>query len=83
MQIHPNAFKHGLTAEQVEHAYNTGSATARVRTRDEHAEPTRWATIGVDQVGREIELVFVRLDDGVLIIHANKCTNGFRKELQA
>lgn len=83
LQLHENAFKHGLTPEQIERAYATGAATALVRTRDQHAEPTRWATIGIDQQGRPIELVFVNLLDGaVLIFHANYATKGFRKELQ-
>ncbi|MGL4832160.1 MAG: hypothetical protein ACRCWS_06270 [Propionibacteriaceae bacterium] len=79
--IHSNALKHGLTEDQLRQAYDTGAATAKVRDRDQHSDPTRWATIGIDAAGRPIELVFILTDTGPLIFHANYCTNGFRKEL--
>lgn len=49
-----------------------------MRRGDEDVEPVRWATIGFDDAGRAIEVVFVRGADGsVLVIHANWLTKGF------
>ena len=80
--IHPNATKHGVGAEQIRQAYETGSGGARVRRGDEDAEPVRWATIGFDGAGRSIELVFVRgVDGSVLVIHANWLTKGFLAQM--
>ena len=78
LMVHPNALKHGLSVEQVRQAYETGSGGARVRRGDEDVEPVRWATIGFDDAGRAIEVVFVRGADGsVLVIHADWLTKGF------
>ncbi|RFT42913.1 toxin-antitoxin system toxin subunit [Bifidobacteriaceae bacterium N170] len=47
------------------------------------AEPPRWATIGFDGDGNEIELVFVTLENNaILIIHANRLTKGFLQEIR-
>lgn len=78
--FHPNTAKHGLTKEQILSAYSSGWQYARIRERDFLAEPPRYALIGFDKELREIELVFVELSDGILIIHANYLTTGFRKE---
>lgn len=81
--IHPHARTHGLSAEQIRSAFETGSNGAVIRYRDRDREPPRWATIGFDAEGRSIELVFVRLDDHTpLIIHANLLTKGFRDEIR-
>ncbi len=81
--VHPHARVHGLSAEQIRQAYETGCNGARVRGRDRGSEPQRWATIGFDGAGRRIELVFVMLDDGsVLVIHANLLTRGFLDEIR-
>ena len=78
MLIHPNATKHGVGAEQIRQAYETGSGGARVLPGDEDDEPVRWATIGFDGAGRSIELVFVRgVDGSVLGITANRMTKRF------
>ena len=81
--VHPHARVHGLSAEQIRQAYETGSNGARIRSRDRDSEPQRWATIGFDAQGHRIELVFVMLDDGAaLIIHANLLTKGFLNEIR-
>lgn len=81
--IHPHAFKHGLTAEQILHAYRTPARGATRRWRDRDAEPPRWALIGFDTEARLVELVFTTtIDDEVLIFHANWLTEGFRKEIE-
>lgn len=81
--IHPHARTHGLANKQIIEAYETGSNGAIIRYRDRTAEPPRWATIGFDSDGHEIELVFVKLEgNAILIIHANRLTKGFLQEIR-
>lgn len=81
--IHPHARVHGLSADQIRAAFETGSDGALIRSRDRDREPVRWATIGFDGEGRAIELVFVRLEDRTpLVVHANYLTKGFRDEIR-
>ena len=82
IEIHPHAYIHGLTDEQILFAYQTGGSTALIHRRDRDAEPPRWACIGFDQNGAPIELVFVKLEEGILIFHANKATKGFISEIR-
>lgn len=81
IHIADHAFKHGLVTEQIIAAYSTGSATARIRSRDGKADPPRWATIGFDNQARAIEIIFVKTSIGVLIFYANYLTKAFKKEL--
>jgi len=80
--IHGHARDHGLHDEQIVSAYVTGCSSAVVRHRDKDSEPVRWATIGFDAETRQIELVFVVLTAGtVLIFHANYATTAFKNEI--
>ena len=68
VQIHPSAFKHGLTAETITHAWSTGSHR---QLRIEDDQPERYLRIGTDKAGRPIELVALVFDQQrALIIHA-------------
>ena len=81
--VHPHALTHGLSELQIRDAYQSGVSGAVIRDRDRPSEPQRWATIGFDAQGHDIELVFVRLEDGTpLIIHANKATTRLRTEIR-
>lgn len=81
--VHPHALSHGLTVEQIRQAYESGEGGATIRDRDDDTEPQRWATIGFDEQGRAIELVFVVLMGGdVLVFHANYLTKGFLAEMR-
>ncbi|MDY5133843.1 hypothetical protein [Actinotignum urinale] len=83
MKIHSHAFKHGLTPDQIIHAFTTSGSERFIRPRDKHLDPPRWALIGFDSAGRPIELVAVELaTNDALIIHANYLTKGFLKETQ-
>jgi nickel-dependent lactate racemase len=67
---HRSAFRHGLTAEDIEHAWTTG-AVRQVRLEDDH--PERVLRVGTDSAGRPIEVVALVFDqDRILIIHAMK-----------
>ncbi|RSX53577.1 hypothetical protein D2E25_0900 [Bifidobacterium goeldii] len=82
IDIHPHALMaHELTKEQIESAFATRIAPARIRYRDHNADPARWAAIGLDLQGRPIELVYIKTaDQAPLVIHANYLTKGFFKE---
>ncbi len=81
--IHPRAFRHGLTEQQIRHAFATGVDTKRIRLRDADRFPPSWGIIGYDEGGRNIELVATPLANGdVLIFHARKLTKGFAREMR-
>ncbi len=81
--VHPHALRHGLTEKQICQAYETGMLGSVIRDRDADTEPQRWATIGFDEEGRGIELVFVMTNTGdALVIHANYLTKGFISEIR-
>ncbi|WP_130866922.1 toxin-antitoxin system toxin subunit [Acidipropionibacterium timonense] len=42
----------------------------------------RWATIGFEDAGRPVELVFVRGVGEVLVVHANWLTKGFLAQMR-
>lgn len=70
VSLHPSAFKHGLTAQDIEHAWSTGEGR-QVRLQDDH--PDRILRVGTDEAGRPIELVALVFDqERALIIHAMK-----------
>lgn len=79
--IHPNALKHGLTREQILSAYATGHDTAKLRNKDRGKQPPRWATIGFDNEGRPIEIIFASSLEQHLIFHANYLTTTFKNEV--
>lgn len=81
--IHPHAHKHGITDDQIRVAYETGGSSAAIRSQDRDSDPPRWASIGFDADGRQIELVFVRLDaTTILVFHANYATKKFRDQIR-
>ena len=81
--IHPHAHKHGITDDQIRVAYETGGSSAAIRSQDRDSDPPRWASIGFDADGRQIELVFVRLDaTTILVFHANYATKTFRDQIR-
>lgn len=66
--MHPAAFKHGLTSQDITHAWRTGHAR---QARLEDDQPERYLRIGTDTAGRPIELVALVFDQQrTLIIHA-------------
>ncbi|KLO63759.1 toxin [Dermacoccus sp. 147Ba] len=66
--LHPSAFKHGLSAEDVTQAWMTGFAR---QARLEDDQPERYLRIGVDTKGRPVEVVALVFDQKrTLIIHA-------------
>lgn len=81
--MHGHALTHGLSELQIDCAYRTGFSSAVVRPLDRGGEPQCWGCVGFDEAGRQIEVVFVWLDnEAVLVIHANYLAKGFRSELR-
>ena len=81
--IHERAHKHHLSDEEIMYAFSTRFIATAGRKRDADHYPPRFAGIGVDNNGREIELVWVQLADGsILIFHANWATKQFKRELE-
>lgn len=70
VSLHPSAFRHGLTAQDIEHAWTTGEHR-QVRLGDDH--PERVLRVGTDSAGRPIEVVALIFDQQrTLLIHAMK-----------
>ncbi|MFV0316252.1 MAG: hypothetical protein ACK5O2_04740 [Microthrixaceae bacterium] len=67
MEIHPSAYRHGLTDDDVEHAWHNALAFYDI---DPDHDPTKSLCIGPDIVGNLIELLYLQLTDDDLIIHA-------------
>lgn len=74
--VHPHSLKHGLSEDEVVHAWNN---FARRRPRGEDY----LVALGFDSKGREVELVAAVLADGsLLLFHAKvPATKKFKKEL--
>lgn len=79
VEVHPNALKHGLSANEVAQAWENYIIGA-VRVPGELE-----VRIGADFSGREIELVGARLaDGGWLVFHALRPpTKKVKKEIEA
>ena len=65
--IHPHATKHGLSKEQIRHAWENAVEVAR---RDRSDGITDYVAIGFDQSGRPLEMTARRKRAGFLIYHA-------------
>lgn len=76
------AFKHGLSEEQILHAYRISSTGAIIRAKDREKYPPTYVLIGFDKELREIELLYTIDHLGrKIIFHANYATKQFKKQL--
>ena len=66
--VHGHATKHGLSTNQVRHAWINAVAMAR---RDNVDGTQDYVAIGFDQSGRPIEMVAAKNQNGFLVFHAN------------
>ena len=78
MEIHSSAYRHGLTGDDIQHAWNNSIAFYDIDT--DH-EPTKSLCIGPDTAGNLLELLFIQLTDDELIIHAIPLRPVFRTYL--
>ena len=74
MILRRSAFKHGLTEEEIRTAFDSPLLTGPLG--DDH--PQRILALGFDTVGRVLEIVALRYDDGSIeIIHAMKARKAY------
>lgn len=83
LELHQSARKHyrrdRLTDDAVVYAANHVLSSWPL---DDEDDPRRWLMIGIDSVGRALELVSLVFDDGyTLIIHAMKARRQYLDEL--
>lgn len=78
MEIHSSAYRHGLTDEDIQHAWDNALAIYDIDT--DH-EPTKSLCIGPDTAGNLLELLYLQLADDELIIHAMPLRPVFRTYL--
>lgn len=68
LNVHPHAYKHGLTNEEIEHAWRNAFEWAR---RDRDDGKTEYIVLGVDSRGRVVEMVARSVADiGYIVFHA-------------
>jgi len=81
IEIHPHAYKHGLSACDIEAAFESGRLGGAMLVQDD--DPLRWLIVGVDTTGRWIQVVAIqRPVGGYLIIHAMKATKATIDQLR-
>lgn len=67
--IHSNAYKHGLSKQEIEHVWRNAFEWIR---RDRDDGKTEYVLVGVDYRGRLVELIARSTgDDGYIVFHAN------------
>ncbi len=78
MEIHPSAYRHGLTDDDIRHAWNNALAFYDIDT--EH-EPDKILCIGPDTAGNLLELLYLQFEYDELVIHAMPLRPVFRSYL--
>ncbi len=74
-QVSESAYRHGLTIDEIRHAW--ANAVAFFDIDHEH-EPTKSLCIGPDTAGNLLEVLYLQLPDGDLVIHAMPLRSAFR-----
>ena len=78
MRIHSSSNRHGLTDDDIRHAWNNALGYFSV---DAEAEPPKNLCIGPDPAGNLLEILYLELNDTELIIHAMPLRPVFRAYL--
>ena len=68
MEIHPSVRKHGISDEEIEHAF--AHSVVWVEVGD---DPVRVLLAGPDSAGNVLELVVMMGSEVVMAIHARRC----------
>ena len=76
MEVHRSARRHGVSDEDIDHAY--AQAVAWVELDD---DPPRYLVVGPDRPGNLLELVVIDALDGELVIHAMALRRSTQREL--
>lgn len=78
MEIHSSAYRHGLGDEDIGHAWEHALGFYDLEPDN---DPPKSLCIGPDTAGNLLELLYLRLDDDDLIIHAMALRPVFRTHL--
>lgn len=79
VDFHRSAFKHGCTTEEIKHAVDNA---IEVVDLDPESDPPKVLAIGPDQSARWLEVIWLRLPDRDLVIHAMKLRTMFERFLE-
>ena len=78
MWIHESAHGHGLTDDEIRHAWDNAMGFYDI---DIEHEPIKSLCIGPDRAGNLLEVLYLQADDADLIIHAMPLRRAFRAYL--
>lgn len=78
MWIHESAYRHGLTDDEIRHAWDNAMGFFDI---DIEHEPIKSLCIGPDRAGNLLEVLYLQADDADLIIHAMPLRPAFRAYL--
>jgi len=79
VEFHRSAFRHGCTVEEITHAVENAISVVDL---DPESEPPKVLAIGPDQSARWLEVIWLRLLDRDLVIHAMKLRTVFERFLE-
>jgi hypothetical protein len=68
VEIRPSAFKHGVTAEDIEHAIEHWLLW--VDDAFDGADPPKILILGPDTAANILELLAIRIDDTLIVFHS-------------
>jgi len=80
VEFHQSAFKHGVEVDDVVHAVENAT---EIIDLDSESDPPKVLVIGPDRSGRWLEIIWLRLADHDLVIHAMKLRKVFERFLEA
>jgi uncharacterized DUF497 family protein len=76
----PAAFKHGISAENIQWALSHHLADGVIEEADEN----RYVAVGFDKTGNLLEIMYNHIDERtVKVFHAMRCRRQFREDLDA
>ena len=74
----PSAFKHGVTQEDIYHAYKTMILKGLLEGYD-----NKYAFVGFNRAGNPIEIFYNPIgDDKIKVFHAMCCRNGILAQME-
>ena len=75
MRIFESAYRHGLTGDEIRHAWTNAIAFFDI---DREHEPTKSLCIGPDTSGNLLEVLYLQLPGEEMVIHAMPLRAEFR-----
>lgn len=72
-------FKHGWTVDEITHAVDNAVVVVDL---DLESDPPKVLAVGPDPAGRWLEVIWLRLSDRDLVIHAMKLRKVFERFLE-